>query len=175
MGARNVTSTVKLQLGGREQPFRLGIGELRELQDLLDAGPATVLARLMSIQPQAKNLRRPVADDYPGRQNDPDFIADVHTYAMTRGIGGEWRIDDIRETIRLGLIGGGMTPTDAFVTVSRYVDQPEKYAPTDNIGIAAAILLHALTGPQDDPVGKPTPEETKTEETIASSSRSTMG
>lgn len=167
-----MSATVKLQLGGREQTFRLGIGELRELQDLLDAGPATVLARLMSIQPQAKNLRRPIADDYPASQNDPDFLADLNTYALLRGIGGDWRFDDIRETIRLGLIGGGMTPTDAFVTVARYVDQTDKHPPVDNIGIAAGILFHALAGPQDDPVGKQPTGKTKTKRARSSSSRS---
>lgn len=169
-----MSAAVKLQFGGREQAFRLGIGELRELQDLLDAGPATVLARLMSIQPQAKNLRRPVADDYPAGDRDPDFAADLNTYALLRSIGGDWRFDDIRETIRLGLIGGGMTPTDAFVAISRYVDQTEKYPPVDNIGTAAAILFHALAGPQDDPVGKPETGKAKTRamRATASSSRS---
>lgn len=169
-----MSAAVKLQFGGREQVFRLGIGELRELQDLLDAGPATVLARLMSIQPQAKNLRRPVADDYPVGDRDPDFVADLNTYALLRSIGGDWRFDDIRETIRLGLIGAGMTPTDAFIAISRYVDQTDKYPPVDNIGTAAAILFHALAGPQDDPVGKPATGKTKTraKRATASSSRS---
>lgn len=155
MGAGNVSAYVKLQFGGREQAFRLGIGELRELQDLAGAGPATIFARLMSNQPQASDRKRPLAENYPEGHNDPDYILDLNTYALLRSMGGDWRIDDIRETIRLGLIGGGMTPTDAFVTVSRYVDQTDKYPPVDNIGTAASILLHALSGPQDDPVGKP--------------------
>lgn len=165
-----MSAAVKLQFGGREQAFRLGIGELRELQDLLDAGPATVLARLMSIQPQAKNLRRPVADDYPAGDRDPDFVADLNIYALLRSIGGDWRFDDIRETIRLGLIGAGMTPTDAFIAISRYVDQTDKYPPVDNIGTAAAILFHSLAGP--DPVGKPATGKTKTRAMRATASSS---
>ncbi|TKT78424.1 gene transfer agent family protein [Aquamicrobium sp. LC103] len=158
--------------GGKQQAFRLGIGELRELQELVGAGPSTILARLMSFQPQAQGLRRPQPDDYPHGHEDPDFIADFNTYAMLRGIGGDWRIDDIRETIRLGLIGAGMTPTDAFVAVSRYVDQTDKYPPVDYVGLAAGILIHALTGPKEDPVGKPKTGKTKTRGAASSSSRS---
>ena len=161
MGACHVSKFAKFPLGGKEQSFRLGIGELRELQDLTGAGPSTVLARLMSNQPQANGLRRPIADDYPNGHEDPDFVADFNSYAMLRSVGGDWRIDDIRETIRLGLIGAGMTTTDAFILVSRYVDQTDKHPPVDNLGIAAGILLHALTGPQDDQLGNVEAEKTK--------------
>lgn len=171
-----MSGNVTFPFGGKEQSFRLGLGELRELQDLCDAGPGTILARLMSNQPQAKDMQRPIADNYPNGHQDPDFIADFNTYAMLRSIGGDWRIDDIRETIRLGLIGAGMTSTDAFIVVSRYVDQIDKYPPVDNIGVAARILIHALTGPKDDPVGKPEAEKTRTKakaKTGSSSRRST--
>lgn len=162
-----MSKTISLPFGGKQHPFRIGIGELRELQDIAGVGPATILARLMSGQPQASDRHRPVADNYPSGNNDPDFIADFNTYALLRGIGGDWRIDDIRETIRLGLIGAGMSPTDAFVAVSRYVDQTDTHPPVDNIGIAAAILIHALTGPKDDPLGKQPPEKKTTMEATA--------
>jgi hypothetical protein len=68
-----------------------------------------------------------------------------------------WRVDDIRETIRLGLIGGGMQPTQALSLVTRYVDaRPlmENYEP------AMQIIGTALLGAVDDqPRGKGAPEE----------------
>ena len=36
---------------------------------------------------------------------------------------GEWRVDDIRETLRLGLIGGGMSPSKATALIARHVDR----------------------------------------------------
>jgi hypothetical protein len=45
-----------------------------------------------------------------------------------------------------------MTPTEAFLQVSRYVDEVPL---TENIGVASDILMHALVGEATDPVGKP--------------------
>ncbi|MGI2036410.1 gene transfer agent family protein [Rhizobium panacihumi] len=155
-----MTRAVELSFGGRFRPFRLDIGALRELQGLCNAGPSTILARLMSFQPQAANLRRPEPETYTLGAADPDFLADFNSYAMLRSIGGDWRIEDVRETIRLGLIGGGATPSDASVAVMTYVDQVERFPIVDNIGIASAVLIHALTAPEGEKVGKPAAETT---------------
>lgn len=64
---------------------------------------------------------------------------------------GHWRVDDVFQTIRLGLIGGGMAQADA----NRLVDATFKshklmqFRPT-----AQAILVAALIGDPDDPVGE---------------------
>lgn len=72
-----------------------------------------------------------------------------------RNLEGEWHVEELRETIRLGLIGGGMKPTDATDLVKRYVDdRPLLESKTP----AQVILVAALVGPPDDPVGKATPE-----------------
>lgn len=75
-----------------------------------------------------------------------------------------WRIDDVRETIRLGLIGGGMTPPAALKLVERYVDARPwgECVPT-----AQAVLLAAVigAGDQDDPVGKAEGAETQSQPT----------
>lgn len=67
---------------------------------------------------------------------------------------GAWRVEDIRETIRLGLIGGGMDEVKAVKLVRQYIDDAPllKHKPT-----AIAIILAALLGPPNDPipVGKP--------------------
>lgn len=63
-------------------------------------------------------------------------------------------VDDIRETIRLGLVGGGMPAAKALKLVERYVDDmPRK----PNHIHAQAILDAALVGVPDDPVGKSQP------------------
>jgi hypothetical protein len=66
---------------------------------------------------------------------------------LTRLLDGGWRLADVRETIRLGLIGGGLKPVDALVLVRRYVDEAplEQSAP-----LAASILMAALRGRKTD-------------------------
>lgn len=67
-----------------------------------------------------------------------------------------WRVDDVRETLRLGLIGGGMTPVDALILVKRYVDDRPIM---ESVPTAFAVLMAALIGVPDDPVGKAEAEE----------------
>ena len=66
---------VTLAWGDGEYKFRLGIGEVRELQEKTSCGPYFLLGRVD---------------------------------------GGQWFIDDLRETIRIGLIGGGLEPVKAL-------------------------------------------------------------
>lgn len=62
---------------------------------------------------------------------------------------GQWRMADLRETIRLGLIGGGMDEVRAANLMRAYFDEGPylKHKPS-----AVAILLAALMGPPDDPI-----------------------
>jgi hypothetical protein len=61
---------------------------------------------------------------------------------------GSWRIAYIRETIRLGLIGGGMAPTEALVLRNRYAGDGQLL---ENKPLAAIILGAALMGsPEED-------------------------
>ncbi|HWA22330.1 MAG TPA: gene transfer agent family protein [Caulobacterales bacterium] len=58
---------------------------------------------------------------------------------------GSWRIDDIVETIRWGLIGGGAISLE---DIRRLItDFIEARPLLENLPLAQAILLHALTGP----------------------------
>lgn len=59
-----------------------------------------------------------------------------------------WRVDDIREPIRVGLIGGGMTPTQALGLVRLYVDQRPL---AESIPIAMTVVMAAIVGLPDDP------------------------
>jgi tail tube GTA-gp10-like protein len=73
-----------------------------------------------------------------------------------------WRFNDLRETIRLGLIGAGIDPNRALILTKRYVDE-RPWA--ENVQVALAILLAAMIGVQGDPVGKkPTADRTATNE-----------
>lgn len=98
--------------------FRLGIGQLRELQELCgDVGPTVVARRLAS---------------------------------------GEWKIDDIIQPIRLGLIGAKMDAGKALALVKKYVEAQEgddaqliNHAP-----LAQAIVLASVMGCKTEPVGE---------------------
>lgn len=60
---------------------------------------------------------------------------------------------DVRETVRLGLEGGGAKPTEALAVVNRYVDG---WPIGDNIGLAMEVLNACVAGvePPKDPPGK---------------------
>lgn len=99
--------------------FRLPVEQLEELQELCDAGPAWIHARLGA---------------------------------------GQWRRKDISETIRLGLIGGGMKPTDARKLIARYVDaRPLE----ENTLVAQVILSAVLVGVPDEAIKKAAGEESE--------------
>lgn len=109
-------ASVTIAFGDGEYVFRLALGQLRELQEKTDAGPAHLLDRLRA---------------------------------------GLWRVDDVRETIRLGLIGGGMAPAEALKRTVRYVDERPWL---ESVPVAMAALIAALVGAgEEDQPGKPEP------------------
>lgn len=61
------------------------------------------------------------------------------------------RADDIRETLRLGLIGGGLEPQQALTLVIRYVDERPLM---ENIPTAQIVLGSAIFGVPGDQPGK---------------------
>ena len=72
---------------------------------------------------------------------------------LRRLMSNEYRVDDVYEVIRLGLIGGGMAATDALKLVKRYVsDRPAWH---ENSMLASAVLGAALMGVEDEEPGKP--------------------
>lgn len=74
---------------------------------------------------------------------------------MTRLGDGSWRLNDVRETIRLGLIGGGMDPTKAMASVKNHVDERPL---TSSVLLAYEVITAVMVGVKDDPVGKKKPE-----------------
>jgi hypothetical protein len=103
---------ITFEWGHQEQRFRLAIGELRKLQERVDAGPYELLRRLTS---------------------------------------GTWRVDDIRETIRLGLAGGGADDATVRRLLRDHVDEKPLL---DSVMVAARILEAAIAGAPDEPLPK---------------------
>lgn len=64
---------------------------------------------------------------------------------------GSWRVKWVRETIRLGLIGGGLDPVRALGLTARYVVPGSLMVAR---GVAVRILYEALAGDVTDVVGK---------------------
>jgi hypothetical protein len=64
---------------------------------------------------------------------------------------GTFFVNDFRETIRLGLIGGGMKPEEAFRLTKRYVDDRPWQ---ESVLTAPAIIMAAMTGVPKEDVGK---------------------
>jgi hypothetical protein len=66
---------------------------------------------------------------------------------LDRLVSRRWRVQDLAEIIRLGLIGGGKSPADAISMIRRYVhDRPI----LENVGIATQIVSASLIGPMSD-------------------------
>ena len=67
---------------------------------------------------------------------------------MSRIGSHRWRVQDLRETIRLGLIGGGLKPAEAVTLVQRYVDaRPWE----ESVPVALDILVAAVAIPAGEP------------------------
>ncbi|AGT10543.1 hypothetical protein JCM7686_2003 [Paracoccus aminophilus JCM 7686] len=83
---------------------------------------------------------------------------------------GQWAATDLFETVRAGLIGGGLSAVEAQ---ARVVAAFERHPLIEFKVPAQAILGHALYGPPDDPVGEPgpvTPTPENSEKTDSGSS-----
>lgn len=67
---------------------------------------------------------------------------------------GEFGVNDVRETIRLGLIGGGMGPADAMRLVRRYLDDRLNIVGmAEHINLVRLILSGVMFGFQASPLG----------------------
>lgn len=73
---------------------------------------------------------------------------------LERLMNNTWRLKDIRETIRFGLIGGNKTLPNMKV-LSLIREYVEERPPMENVMLAQAILASALVGsPDEKPLGK---------------------
>ena len=75
--------------------------------------------------------------------------------------GGRWKLNDVREPIRLGLMGGGKSADEALKKVKICVDEnPRGLAPS--VVLAMTILQAVIVGVPDDPLGKTAAPEAAT-------------
>ncbi|WLB14984.1 gene transfer agent family protein [Bradyrhizobium japonicum] len=75
---------------------------------------------------------------------------------------GAWRVQDLQEIFRIGLIGGGLEPKKAKALIDAHI-VPGRLA--SHVLMAWAIVANAIHGDEADPVGKP---EAETEAPIGS-------
>lgn len=77
-----------------------------------------------------------------------------------RALLGAWFLGDIKHTIRLGLIGGGMDPIEARRKVDAYVVPPLIAGPNNPEKLARAILqatMHGVNTIEAPPSGEQQP------------------
>ena len=71
---------------------------------------------------------------------------------VQRYAAGTWRVDDVREAILQGLIGGGLTSTDATQLILSHFDGTPI---ADSVPLAHGVVMAALVGAEDEPQEKP--------------------
>jgi len=133
--------SITLVLGDAEHRFRIAYGQWRELQE--------------SINKPRLEIGQPVI----GPRDLFLLLLDKNAWAH-----------DVREVIRLGLIGGGMKPDRALVLVKRHLEGNQPWFLCNEL--ARQVLQVAMFGPPDDQVGKDaTPAAPETPATNASGSQ----
>lgn len=76
---------------------------------------------------------------------------------IQRFVAGTWRVDDVRETLLQGLIGGGMDQASATKLVQAFFDG-EPIQPF--VVTAQGVVMAAVLGVEDEDLGEPKGEET---------------
>lgn len=123
-----------LAFGTEEHVFRLGIEQLRRIQERCDAGPPELLMRLA-----------PIVRAIQAKLSFSQMLA--------AGVMGTWRIDDVREVLVQGLIGGGMGATEAGALVRSEFDEKLSFG---HAPLAFVILQAAYSDVEDEPIlGEP--------------------
>ncbi|WP_292052156.1 gene transfer agent family protein [Brevundimonas sp. UBA5866] len=64
---------------------------------------------------------------------------------------GRWRVDDVRETILQGLIGGGLSTHEATQVILGHFDDTPIFP---HVTIAQAIVASAVIGVEDEALGE---------------------
>ena len=106
--------------GDGENKFRIGIGEFRELQERVCARRAAM--GLPAIGPSTLGQEIRTNNAWP---------------------------DDVRDVLRIGLIGGGMTPADAHRKLGQYFD---RRPPAESYLAAFGVLMGAFVGVPGDEI-----------------------
>lgn len=125
-------TAIDLRFADGAYRFRLGLAQIRELQAKTDAGIGALYARVLQ-----------------GRHGEQ--LADGHPAFAA------FRIDDVRETVRQALIGGGggrVDEADVIVSALRATELVERYLDpmplVDQWKLAAAVLFALVEGYSDE-------------------------
>ncbi|MGM5018726.1 gene transfer agent family protein [Tardiphaga sp. 367_B4_N1_1] len=78
---------------------------------------------------------------------------------------GTWRVQDVQETFRISLIGAGEDPKKAKALVEEYICPGRILS---HVMMAWAIIINAIQGDENDPVGKEEEAAPLTSETTVS-------
>jgi hypothetical protein len=90
---------------------------------------------------------------------------------LDRLLSGRWRLQDISEVIKWGLIGAGMPQADALKLVESEV---EGRRPLENLIIAQTILGTGLVGAPEEDVGKKSEAASPEEMTLSQTENSDL-
>ena len=95
----------------------------------------------------------------PAENPNLELVADQTLKMLLRLRSGQWTAAEVFETLRFGLIGGGMAPVDALKLCQRAFDRH----PLIEFKVPAlTVMMAALYGPADDPAGKDLPAGAET-------------
>jgi hypothetical protein len=140
------------QFGVEERAFRLTVAGWREVEKRCDAGLPVIAARMAPLY----QLLVVGLNERGGGLHG----------AIASGLFGSARLDDVRELLIQGLIGGGITSTEAGALVRRVFDEAiEKGAGPflEFLPLAYDIANVALIGlPDEAEVGEPKGARAKT-------------
>lgn len=137
------SGAIKRPFGAEERAFVLNVGTWRDLEKARGVGLPVLAGRIAPIMKLIAHPGGPAA--YKGGIFD----------AAADGLLGMFFLDDVRETLLQGLIGGGMSSIDAGVLVRKVFDESVNrgqgpvftFAP-----MAFEILSVALFGLEDEPI-----------------------
>lgn len=126
---------IVLEFGGEERTFRLGVGQWRKIQEVCDAGPAELLARL-----------------------SPAFAAAQQGIGFAEIVGmgllGRWRVDDVREPVRQGLLGAldaaGKPVLEAKAVDRLVVEYVDERPLLESVVTAYKVVLASVVGVDDE-------------------------
>lgn len=138
--------TIVRAFGSEERAFVLLVSGWREVEKACGCGLGVIAGR---IAPLIQILGFPGgAAAYPG-----GILA-----AAAGGLMGSFKVDDLREVLKQGLIGGGLSSTEAGALVRAVFDEEVarghgpalRWAP-----LAFDLIMGALVGMEDEPIVAP--------------------
>lgn len=157
------TGTIIRPFGAEERPFALTVGAWRDLEKARGAGLGVLAARIAPLVGFIHGMAGTKETD-AGAHLSGEEIANRRRQqfisAIATGMFGSFFVDDVRETLLQGLIGGGMASTDAGALTRKVFDEAVnrgegpamRFAP-----LAFDLLTDAIIGVEGEPinVGEP--------------------